>query len=186
MKLRSTYFIYIVIFVTAIFLFLKSPLEVFGLGCGCQLTIEVGCKEDLTKNPCPELQKCQCISNPALPLMCLGTCISDPNDPHCIPDNSNSKTDGIRTAIGCIPLNDTQIFIGWIIPKIIGIASGIAFLFMVFGVFQIITSSGDPKKTQAGKETLTSALTGLIFIILSIFLLRLIGVEILQIPGFGT
>lgn len=90
------------------------------------------------------------------------------------------------TALGCIPTNDLNEFAGWLIGKVIFIASGIAFLLMAFGAFQIITSSGDPKKAQAGKETLTSALTGLLFIILSIFLLKLIGVDILRIPGFGS
>ena len=90
------------------------------------------------------------------------------------------------TAIGCIPTNDLNEFAGWIIGKVIFVASGIAFLLMTFGTFQVITSSGDPKKAQAGKELITSALSGLLFIILSVFLLKLIGVDILRIPGFGS
>jgi uncharacterized protein (DUF2345 family) len=45
--------------------------------------------------------------------------------------------------------------------------------------FQILTSSGDPKKLSAGQELLTSAVSGLILIVFSIFALRLIGVNIL-------
>jgi len=58
-------------------------------------------------------------------------------------------------------------------------------LLMAFGALKIITSAGSPESIQAGKELITSALAGLIFIILSLFLLKLIGVDILQIPGFG-
>jgi len=92
---------------------------------------------------------------------------------------------GTNTAIGCIPSDNLNEFAGWILSKVVFIASGIAFLLMAFGAFQVITSAGDPKKTQAGKEVITSGLSGLLFIILSIFLLKLIGVDILKIPGFG-
>lgn len=172
---------------SSVFLFLKTPSEVFGQDCGCQDTIIAGCKEDLLTNPCPELKRCKCESLVKVQVVgfgCIGHCIDDPNDPHCNP-GTGRKADGVRTAIGCIPLYNLQNFIGWVLPKVIYIASGIAFLLMVFGTFQIITSSGDPKKKQAGSELITSALSGLLFIILSIFLLKLIGVDILRIPGLG-
>lgn len=89
------------------------------------------------------------------------------------------------TALGCIPTSDLTGFAGWMMGKIIFVATGIAFLLMVFGAFQILTSSGDPKKVQGGQELITSAVSGLLFIILSLFLLKLIGVDILQIPGFS-
>jgi hypothetical protein len=47
----------------------------------------------------------------------------------------------------------------------------------------ISTSAGDPKKLQAGKELLTAAISGLLLLIFSVFILRIIGVEILNIPG---
>jgi len=54
---------------------------------------------------------------------------------------------------------------------------------MVLGAIQILTSAGNPDKVKAGKELITSALSGLLLVILSIFLLKLIGVDILHIPG---
>jgi len=56
---------------------------------------------------------------------------------------------------------------------------------MVLGAIQILTSAGNPDKVKAGKELITSALSGLLLVILSIFLLKLIGVDILHIPGLG-
>ena len=50
--------------------------------------------------------------------------------------------------------------------------------------FMIITSSGNPDRLKAGQELLTSAIMGLIMIIFSVFVLRVIGVDILKIPGF--
>ncbi|PIS14816.1 hypothetical protein COT64_00635, partial [Candidatus Shapirobacteria bacterium CG09_land_8_20_14_0_10_39_12] len=93
---------------------------------------------------------------------------------------------GTWTALGCIPTKDLNEFAKWILGKIIFIASGIAFLLMAFGAIQIITSAGNPDKMKAGSQLITSALSGLIFIILSVFLLKLIGVDILRIPGFGS
>lgn len=89
------------------------------------------------------------------------------------------------TAIGCITTSNPQEFVAWLLARAIGIAGGIAFLLMIFAGFQIITSSGDPEKLKSGKEMLTSAIIGLIVIIFSIFLLTLIGVDILKLPGFG-
>ena len=93
------------------------------------------------------------------------------------------KGGGLWTAVGCIPVSNLNDFIGWLLSKLIFVASGIAFLLMVFGAIQILTSAGNPDKVKAGKELITSALSGLLLVILSIFLLKLIGVDILHIPG---
>jgi len=90
---------------------------------------------------------------------------------------------GAWTAIGCIK-TDPKIFIGQLLAFGIGIAGGIAFLMILYGGFQIITSSGDPEKLNAGKELIVAAVTGLLFIIFSLFILRLVGVNILGLPGF--
>jgi len=98
-------------------------------------------------------------------------------DPTC-----NEGT-GINTALGCIPVGEFSDFVAWLLRRLIGIAGGIAFLLVIFGGFKILTSAGNPKGIQAGNEMITSALIGLLFIIFSVFLLELIGVKILSIPG---
>lgn len=86
----------------------------------------------------------------------------------------------IRTAIGCVPaLDSSQALIGFILNWAIGIASGVAFLLILFSGFQIMTSSGDPQRLKAGQELLTAAISGLILLVFSVFILRLIGVQIL-------
>src|SRR3989344_4754623 len=47
--------------------------------------------------------------------------------------------------------------------------------------YQIMTASGDPRKLQAGKELLTAAVTGVVLLALTAFILRVIGVDILGI-----
>lgn len=95
------------------------------------------------------------------------------------------KKNQLETAVGCIPLNDVNQFTKWFLGWAIGIAGGIAFLLIVFSGFQIMTASGNPERLQNGRELLTAAISGLILIIFSVFLLKLIGIDILKIPGFG-
>ncbi len=94
-------------------------------------------------------------------------------------DNENPY---IRTALGCIPIS-VKGFIGWIVPTLFGIIGGIAFLIMIYGFIMMSTSEGDPKKAAAAKETITAAITGLILSIFAIFLVRLIMLYILKLPG---
>ena len=91
----------------------------------------------------------------------------------------------INTAIGCIPVEDTTAFITFFLSWAFGIGGGIAFLLIALASFQIMTSAGDPKKLQAGKELLTSAISGLLLLIFGVFILRVIGMDILGLGEFG-
>lgn len=90
----------------------------------------------------------------------------------------------INTALGCIDVSSfgglAEFFLRWSF----GVAGGISLLLIFYGGFSVMIAGPDPKKAQAGKETITAAIGGLIFLLFSIFLLRLIGVQIFQIPGF--
>lgn len=89
---------------------------------------------------------------------------------------------GVWTALGCMPTGPEQ-FIAWLLPKVIGIAGGIAFLLILWGAFMVLTSAGNPEKLNEGKDIIVSAIVGLIVILFSVVLLRIIGVDILGIPG---
>jgi len=108
------------------------------------------------------------------------------NPPTTQPDPNNdifcNNHDQINTAIGCIPvLSNTNDFISFVLKWAIGIGGGIAFLLIVYASFMITTSSGNPDRLKAGQELLTSAIAGLIMLIFSIFILRIIGINILGI-----
>jgi hypothetical protein len=92
----------------------------------------------------------------------------------------------VWTAFGCLPTgtNDDSNFVTTLLKFGSGIAGGIAFLLIIIGGFQIVMSAGNPEKVNEGKELVTSAIVGLLFIIFSIFILRFIGVDLLAIPGF--
>jgi hypothetical protein len=92
---------------------------------------------------------------------------------------------GIDTAIGCIPVNDTNSFMGWVLGWAVGVGGGIAFLLIVYASFMVMTSQGDPARLKAGQELLTSAISGLIMLIFSVFILKFIGIDILGLGSFG-
>lgn len=91
---------------------------------------------------------------------------------------------GVNTALGCVPVVMDK-FVAWLLPYLFGIGGGIAFLLMIYGFILMTTSNGDPKAVQGARETITSAVIGLLICIFAIFLLRLITVDILHIPGIS-
>ena len=97
-------------------------------------------------------------------------------------DGSN----GINTAIGCIDvLGGQTAFLADLLRWAVGVGGGIAFLLIVYAGFMIMTASGNPERLKAGQELLTSAISGLILLVFSIFILNLIGVDILGLCKFG-
>jgi len=95
---------------------------------------------------------------------------------------------GIDTAIGCVPvLNDDggTSLMGFILKWAIGVGGGIAFLLIIYAGFMIMTAAGNPERLKAGQELMTSAISGLVLLIFSIFVLKFIGLDILGLGAFG-
>lgn len=102
----------------------------------------------------------------------------------CFGGESYNGNAGIWTAIGCIPAKPENI-IKTFITLGLSIGGGATFLLILAGAFRLSVSQGDAQATKDAKEQITSAVIGLVFIILSITMLRFIGVTLFQIPGFG-
>jgi hypothetical protein len=92
------------------------------------------------------------------------------------------KAGSAWTVFGCLPI-DPAGFSKFILRLALGIGGGAAFLAMLGGSFMVITSAGDPERLKAGKRTITMAVAGLLVILFSLFILRLVGQEILGLPG---
>jgi hypothetical protein len=90
----------------------------------------------------------------------------------------------VTTAIGDIDTNGPA-FVQRIFSFVLGIGGGIALILIILAGYKFITSQGNPEKVKAANEQLTSAIVGLLFIILSFVILQIIGVDILKIPGFS-
>ncbi len=78
--------------------------------------------------------------------------------------------------------------LGGILQRVIGYALGLAgivfFILLLIGGFGFITSGGDPKAAEGAKKTITSAVIGLIVILVSYIILVIIsnitGVDVTQ------
>jgi hypothetical protein len=89
----------------------------------------------------------------------------------------------LRTAIGCVPV-DPGLLVAGAMKYITGFAGGAALLMMIFGAFQMMTSGGNAEGLKKGREQFVSAIIGLLFVIFSVLLLQIIGVDLLGLPGF--
>ncbi|QQS39086.1 hypothetical protein IPM62_00495 [Candidatus Woesebacteria bacterium] len=91
----------------------------------------------------------------------------------------------INTAIGCIPVGSESAFAIFILRWGLRIAGGIALVLMAYAGIILTTAAGNPQKVQGGKELLTAAIAGLLMVIFSAFILRLVGINILGIPNLS-
>lgn len=146
-----------------VFITLTIPVRVYAQ----QLNGTVGTGTSAT----PTNSVCDGISDSSLQSACQ----------RCMGSDTNT---GTWTAIGCISTNPNAL-----LEKILGLATGasggIAFLLILFGGFQIMTSAGNPEQLNAGRELVSSAITGLLLMLFSVFILQFVGVNIIGIPGFG-
>lgn len=89
----------------------------------------------------------------------------------------------INTALGFPFSTDPGEFVKTIFGIVLSLAGGIAILLIIFSGYGLMFSQGNPEKVQAAREQLTAAIVGLLFIIFSMSILQIIGVDILHIPG---
>jgi len=94
---------------------------------------------------------------------------------------------GYWSGVGCIYFSNWQTFFEKnVFGLLIGLAGIISLFCIIYAAFQIQTSSGNAEKVKKAQELLTSCIMGLMLIIFSVFILKLIGVDILKIPGFSS
>ena len=89
-------------------------------------------------------------------------------------------TEGVQTQLGCIPTSAGG-FAQWFLNLGIGIGILLALLFIILGGYDVLTSAGNPDQLDEGKQKITAAVAGLLFILLSVLILTTIGVEVLGI-----
>lgn len=103
--------------------------------------------------------------------------------PLLVPGENPCKNGFCVTGLGVIPTTVGG-FGTAILDIALGLAGGIVLILMVLGAIQILASSGDPKKSAAGRERIIAALAGLLFLIFAVLILNFIGVNILGgVPG---
>ncbi len=106
------------------------------------------------------------------------------------PTNHAEDVDGnpnpIYTALGCLDVYNFTATSSFLTKLGLGIGGGLSLLLMGIAGILISTSAGNPQRLQAGQELLTAAIAGLMLVIFSAFILRVLGVEVLGIPNLAT
>lgn len=90
----------------------------------------------------------------------------------------------IDTALGCIPYK-TEGFTAALLGFLAGTAGAIALIVMLIATFQIMTGGDNAEQVKKGKELFTGAITGLLFIVFSVTILKIIAGDIINLPGFN-
>lgn len=146
---------------------------------------------DLDTNPCvsgnPSAKasdpSCVCIEDKSSSkILCDKFLSNRPEYGKCV--ECAEKKQGVWTAIGCVDTDASKFVSNTVLGTAVGFAGVAAFLCIIYSAFLMQTSAGNPERLKKAREYLTNCIIGLILIIFSVFILRLIGVDILKIPGF--
>lgn len=96
-----------------------------------------------------------------------------------------ANNNGMWTGMGCLPLDINALISSFVLSAGIGIGGGFALLCIIYSAFMMQSSQGNPEKLKKAQEMITSCIMGLMLIIFSVLIMKIIGVNILRIPGFG-
>lgn len=113
-------------------------------------------------------QLCNLIKNNEEKNKCFNSCMKDGK--------------GVWTSLGCFSSDFYTLIKEKVFGYGVGLAGFFSFMCIIYSSFLIQTSAGSAEKIKKAQEMLTSCIMGLILIIFSIFVLKLIGINILGIP----
>lgn len=92
---------------------------------------------------------------------------------------SCAQTSGYWSSFGCIPLNMSDLISKVILNVGIGLGGFIAVMCVTLNAIRLQLSRGDSSKIQSVRENMTSCILGLILILFSVFILRIVDITIL-------
>lgn len=90
----------------------------------------------------------------------------------------------VATGFGNVSI-DVASAISALFAILLSFSGGIILIIIIIAGYRLMTSQGDPEKIKTAREMLTAGIIGLLFVIFSVTILRIIGVDILHIPGLG-
>lgn len=103
-----------------------------------------------------------------------------------IPGRYYTQLGCISTDLGDFSNRETQgSVVNFVLRAIFNVSGGIAFLYLIYGAYVIMTGRGDPMRLNQGRSIIFGAVFGLIFVVLSTLILNLVVGDILKIPGFS-
>ncbi|HVZ58420.1 MAG TPA: pilin [Patescibacteria group bacterium] len=89
-----------------------------------------------------------------------------------------------ESSLGLIPIDVTS-FVQKLFAILLSLTGGIILILLIYSGYQLLLSQGNPDKVKEARERITSAIIGLLFLILSFVILQVLGVDLLHIPGIS-
>lgn len=125
-------------------------------------------------------------TNKGSPPCVAGTTVVAPPPPPCAGAISSSGgCSSVNTALGSWN-TDPAGFVRSLFGYLLSISGAIAVLIIMFAGYKMMMSQGDPEKIAGAREQMTAAIIGLLFLVFSLVILQVIGVDILHLPGFNN
>ncbi|MBP9798219.1 hypothetical protein KBC70_03680 [Candidatus Woesebacteria bacterium] len=90
-----------------------------------------------------------------------------------------AQSSGYWSSFGCIPLNLGDLISKVILNVGIGLGGFVAILCVTLNAIRLQLSRGDSSKIQSVRENMTSCILGLVLILFSVFILRIVDITIL-------
>lgn len=112
---------------------------------------------------------------------CVGKTEIPPDYDECM--TCQGQLDKKWTVFGCVDASEGG-FVQNLLQIILGIAGGVSFLALLYGGAILLGSKGNSEQIQQGKSILIGAVSGLILVLFSIFILQFLGITIFNLPGF--
>ena len=81
---------------------------------------------------------------------------------------------GLFDWVDCASYANGNLLIYKIIQLLLGLAGGVAVLFVIIGGFWYVTSAGNEEQAEKGRKTLTNSIIGLVVIILAATIIRIV------------
>lgn len=131
-----------------------------------------------------EGNSCRCVLPHGVERLCQDYLEGSPENSRCV--DCYAKKRGLWTGLGCIRISPAGFIQDTLLGFGVGLAGIVAILCIIYSAVLLQTSGGSPERVKKAREYLTNCIIGLLIIIFSVFILRLVGVNIFQIPGFGV
>ncbi len=92
------------------------------------------------------------------------------------------QTGKVWTVFGCVDSTGTAGIFGFFFSLLSYMIGGIATLLFIYASFLYMTSAGDAEKIKKAKTLMTAIVSGILFIIFSIMIMRFIGLTLFDLP----
>ncbi len=98
----------------------------------------------------------------------------------------DNPTNNVWTVFGCINMGSSGSIFNFFFNFLSYMVGGIAALLLIYASFLYMTSGGDSEKIKRAQTLITAIVSGILFIIFSIMIMRFVGITLFDLPTLKT